>query len=191
MTQNGLPKSLENMRKVMSGVELILEGLGCDTNSPDFRETPERVAMYYSELLTPAVNTWATFPGGNYDQMVVLRGYDDVAICPHHLLPVEITCHVAYVPDSEVVGLSKLARAVQEQLTRPITQEELTKLVAEALMSKLNPKGVGVVIVGRHGCMKHRGIKSVNSDVVTSMMRGCFFTEAKCRDEFMQLVMGR
>lgn len=176
--------------RITRGVNLILDGLGCSINSPDFEKTAERVLNYYTELLTPEPLDWATFPA-QYDQMVVMRGHECTGICPHHLLPVEYKCYAAYVPEDSVVGLSKLARVFNSTLTRPMMQEELTHLVADTLMEKLNPKGVGVVVIGKHGCMKYRGVRSEHSDVVTSMMKGCFFTEAKCRSEFLKLVRSR
>jgi GTP cyclohydrolase I len=160
--------------------------MGDDRTSPDFVDTPKRVARLYAEMLTPAPNNWATFPAAASD-MIILRGHKVIAICPHHLQPVEIKCYIGYVPHKKVLGLSKLARVVEEQLTRPQTQEELAEAVAEALDLRLEPKGVGVVLAGVHGCMRFRGVHT-DGDVITSVMRGVLLLNASARSEFLQLI---
>lgn len=168
------------------GVELILRGMGADLNDPNFTATPRRVARMFEELLTPEKNSWATFPARAAD-MVVLTGHKVTGLCPHHLQPVEITAHVGYIPNKLTVGLSKLARAVEDSLTRPIMQEELADEVADVLEKRLEPKGCGVILSGVHGCMRHRGVKT-DGVVVTSVMRGVFLLNPTARMEFMQLV---
>lgn len=172
--------------KMEKGIKLLLEGMHVDLRHPDFRDTPERVARMYSEMLTPQESHWATFPVPESD-MIVLRGHRVVALCPHHLQPVELRAHVGYVPDQKTVGLSKLARVVEIQLTRPITQEELAHDVACALHDKLRPKGVGVILAGIHGCMRFRGVQS-EGDVVVSVMKGVFLLNPAARQEFLQLI---
>jgi GTP cyclohydrolase I len=140
----------------------------------------------YQELFSPEHNSYATFPGGTYDGMVILRGHKVHGVCPHHLMPVEMRAYVAYIPHRTVLGLSKLARVVEEHLTGPILQEDLTERIAEALKNRTDPKGVGVVIVGRHGCMRHRGVET-DADIITSSMRGVFLTNGNAREEFLRL----
>lgn len=141
--------------------------------------------MYHS-LLTPQKNNWTTFPAPTKG-MVILRGHRVYALCPHHLLPVELNAYVAYIPAKSVLGLSKLARAVEQQLTQPIMQEELGEKTADALADALNPQGVAVVLSGAHGCMRYRGIETVG-DVVTSALRGLFLHSSATREEFYSLI---
>jgi GTP cyclohydrolase I len=140
----------------------------------------------YAEFLTPRANNWTLFPS-TYENMVVLRGHRVVALCPHHLLPVELRAYVAYIPTRRVLGLSKLARAVEQHLTVPVLQEELGDRVADSLDQALTPKGVAVVLAGQHGCMQHRGVRTA-ADVVTSAVRGIFLTNPSVRDEFFRLI---
>lgn len=177
---------LAQITKIERGVKLILEGMGCDLNDPNFKGTPARVARLYNEILTPKRNSMTTFPS-KFDSMVVLRGHQVIALCPHHLMPVELRAYVAYIPNKQVLGLSKLARVVEQHLTRPIMQEELCDNVADTLNGTLDPKGVACVLAGEHGCMRHRGVKT-DGDVVTSSMRGVFLTNPAAREEFLRLI---
>lgn len=175
-----------NLAKMEKGVLFLLQGMGVDITDPNFRATPYRVAKLYKEMLTPARNNWRTFPATNSD-LIVLRGHKVIAICPHHLQPVVLTCHVGYIPAKKTLGLSKLARAVEEHLTKPMLQEDLANVVADTLHRRLEPKGVGVVLSGQHGCMVFRGVKS-DGDVVTSVMRGVLLLNPMARGEFLQLI---
>jgi GTP cyclohydrolase I len=175
-----------NQKLMRQGVELLLKGMGVDLTAPDFLETPSRVAKMYEEMLTPEPNNWTSFPAASTD-LVVLRGHKVIALCPHHLQPVVLTCYVGYVPNELTVGLSKLARVVEEQLTTPIMQEDLAAKIADALHTKLKPKGTGVVLAGVHGCMTFRGVES-DGDVVVSVMRGVLLLNPSARQEFLQII---
>lgn len=153
---------------------------------PNFKDTPKRVAKMYLEMLTPPPNNWTTFPAQNAD-LVLLRGHRVFAFCPHHLLPVEMLAYVAYIPHKQTLGLSKLARVVEQHLTRPVMQEDLAHEIADALQSKLDPRGVAVILSGIHGCMRCRGVKS-SADVVSSVMKGVFRDVPAARAELMQLI---
>src|SRR5262245_39431963 len=153
---------------------------------PDFLGTPARVARMYKEMLSPQPNTWTAFPAENTD-LVLLRGHKITALCPHHLLPVTLRGYVAYIPHKMTVGLSKLARALEEHLTVPITQERLAHKVAETIAERLDPKGVAVVLAGKHGCMTHRGVET-DADVVVSVMQGVFLLNPAARQELFQLI---
>lgn len=168
------------------GVELILKGMGLDLTDPNYKGTPRRVAKAYAEMLRPAPSNWSTFPAASSD-LVLLRGHKVIGLCPHHLQPVEFTCHVGYIPNELTVGLSKLARVVEHQLVAPIMQEDLAHDVANALNEKLKPKGVAVVISGVHGCMRFRGVRT-DGDIVVSVMKGVLLLNPAARAEFMQLV---
>jgi len=175
-----------NLDKMESGVKLLLEGMGADLQDPNYEGTPQRVARMYQEMLTPQKNNWKTFPATDSD-LIVLRGHKVVALCPHHLLPAVITCHVGYIPNKKTLGLSKLARAVEEHLRMPILQEDLAEAVAHTLEERLDPKGTGVVLAGRHGCMTFRGVES-DGDVVISAMKGVLLLNPTARGEFLQIV---
>jgi GTP cyclohydrolase I len=175
-----------NLKKMEAGVKLLLQGMSIELDDPNFRRTPQRVARMFAEMLTPRESNWAIFPTALSD-LILLRGHRVVALCPHHLLPVELTCHVAYIPNRKTVGLSKLARVVEVQLTRPITQEDLADAVANSLNEKLEPKGVGVVIAGVHGCMRFRGVET-EGDVVVSVMKGVLLLNPTARHEFLRLI---
>lgn len=153
-----------------------------DLNDSNFKETPERVARMYQEMLTPPDNNFAQFPSPTKG-MIILRGHRVFAICPHHLMPVELKAYVGYIPKKNVLGLSKLARIVEQHLTRPIMQEELGDLVADTLYNDLGCEGSAVVLAGAHGCMRYRGIQT-QGDVVTRALRGLFFHSPQTRAEF-------
>ena len=169
-----------------SGIKQLLMGLGLDLSDPNFKDTPRRVAKMYAEMLTPQANNWTTFPAQKSD-LILLRGHQVVGLCPHHLQPVVFTCYVGYIPNELTVGLSKLARVCEEQLTKPIMQEDFANGIATALEEKLRPKGVGVVVSGVHGCMRFRGVES-HGDVVSSVMRGVLLLNPAARTEFLQLI---
>lgn len=172
--------------KLRSGVAQILEGMGVDLLDPNFVDTPRRVAKLYAEMLTPQINNWTTFPSESAD-LIVLRGHQVIALCPHHLMPVVLKAYIGYIPHNTTIGLSKLARVVEEQLTKPIMQEELGHAIADSIQAKLDPKGVGVVLAGVHGCMRFRGVES-EGDVVTSSMRGVLLLNPSARSEFFQII---
>src|SRR6202789_1448782 len=125
-----------------------------------------------------------------YDEMVVVKDIEVYSLCEHHLLPFFGRCHVAYLPNKKVVGLSKIARLVNMYARRLQIQERLTSEIAEAINEKLNPQGVGVIIEARHLCMVMRGVEKQNSMAVTSAMLGQFRESKHTRDEFLALVRG-
>lgn len=175
-----------NLKQMEQGVRLILQGMGVDLRDSNFLDTPRRVAKMYSELLTPPNNSWTSFPSPT-SGMIVLRGHRVHALCPHHLLPVQLRAYVAYIPRDKVLGLSKLARVVEQQLTKPIMQEELGDSTADSLDIALSPQGVAVVLAGAHSCMQARGVETTG-EVVTSSMRGLFLHSQAARDEFLKLI---
>lgn len=171
--------------KMSRGITMLLQGMGIDLKDPNYKGTPERVARMFHEMLSPNINNWAAFPALTSD-LVILRNHKVIAICPHHLQPVEMSCFIGYIPSKKTIGLSKLGRVVEEQLVTPMLQEDLANAVAESLEYHLDPKGVGVVMKGVHGCMRFRGIRS-HGDVVTSVMRGVLLLNSAARIEFLQL----
>jgi GTP cyclohydrolase I len=124
----------------------------------------------------------------DHENMVVVRDIEFYSLCEHHMLPFFGTCHVAYIPNGKVVGLSKLPRIVEVYARRLQVQERLTDQVAGAIEAVLQPRGVGVVIEASHLCMMMRGVEKQGSKTITSAVRGTFRTDPKTREEFMSLV---
>ncbi len=123
-----------------------------------------------------------------YDEMVIVKDIEVYSLCEHHLLPFYGKCHVAYMPNGKVIGLSKIPRIVDIFAKRLQVQERLTNQIAETLMEFLNPQGVGVVIEARHLCMMMRGVQKQNTVVSTSALLGVFRDNQATRDEFMHLI---
>jgi GTP cyclohydrolase IA len=172
--------------------EMIAE-LGEDPNREGLRQTPERfekalrfLTSGYRENAEEILNG-AMF-SVSYDEMVVVKDIELYSLCEHHLLPFFGKCHVAYIPNKKVVGLSKIARLVNMYARRLQIQERLTSQIAHALKEQLSPQGVGVVIEARHMCMVMRGVEKQNSSAMTSAMLGCFRDNKQTRDEFLALL---
>ena len=127
----------------------------------------------------------------DYSEMVIVKDIDFYSLCEHHLLPFFGKCHVAYVPRTQVIGLSKIPRLVDVFSRRLQVQERLTNEIAECIREKIDPLGVGVIMQGTHLCMAMRGVEKQNSATVTSAMLGTFRSDARTRGEFLQLVQSR
>ncbi len=174
-------------------VEQLLGLLGEDPTREGLLKTPERVAKAL-RFLTQGYqqDVEEVFNGAlysvKYDEMVVVRDIDFFSLCEHHLLPFYGKCHVAYIPNERVVGLSKIPRLVEVFSRRLQVQERLTVQIAESLQEKLNPQGVAVVIEARHLCMMMRGVETPNAVAVTSSMHGVFLNQQKTREEFLTLI---
>jgi len=179
--------------ELRSLVEQVLLSLGEDPSREGLLRTPERVDQSlrfltkgYLENVDEVLNG-ALF-SVKYDEMVVVRDIDFFSLCEHHLLPFYGKCHVAYIPHERVVGLSKIPRLVEVFSRRLQVQERLTVQIAETLMDKLNPQGVGVVVEARHLCMMMRGVETPNAVAVTSSMHGVFLNQQQTREEFLTLI---
>lgn len=176
--------------------ERVLRELGEDPSREGLRRTPKRVAKSLRYLTSgyqqdpDKVLNGALFAVG-YDEMVIVRDMEIFSLCEHHMLPFFGRCHVAYVPNRRVVGLSKIPRLVDVFARRLQVQERLTTEIAETIMQKVRPRGVGVIIEARHLCMIMRGVEKQNSVAVTSAMLGCFRNNAQTRNEFLNLVRSR
>lgn len=174
-------------------VRAILAGVGEDADREGLKKTPERVekalkflTQGYSQDAGRLIND-ALFKV-SYDEMVIIKDIDLFSLCEHHLLPFFGKAHVAYIPDGKVMGLSKVPRLVDMFARRLQVQERLTVQIADTIMEKVKPKGVGVVIEAMHFCMIMRGVEKQNSVAVTSCMRGAFHDQKQTRDEFLSLL---
>jgi GTP cyclohydrolase I len=126
-----------------------------------------------------------------YDEMVIVKNIEVFSLCEHHMLPFFGKCHVAYIPNGKVIGLSKIPRLVDMYARRLQVQERLTMQIADTINSKISPKGVGVVIEAQHLCMIMRGVEKQNSIAVTSSMLGGFKDNLDTRNEFLNLLHNR
>ena len=178
--------------KIKKGVELILEGIGEDKNREGLVDTPDRIARMYEEIFAGMYQTAEeplskTFHVDN-QEMVIEKDIVFYSTCEHHFMPFYGKAHVAYIPNGQVVGLSKLARTVEVFARRPQLQEQLTEQIADALMEYLQPKGAIVMIEAEHMCMTMRGIKKPGSKTVTFAMKGAFAEDEKLVNRFMAVV---
>ncbi len=187
---NGRPDDIDGLSSLVSR---ILVDLGEDPDRNGLLKTPERVAKAlqfmtqgYKQDIDQLLNG-AMFPI-EYDEMVIVKDIDFFSLCEHHLLPFFGKCHVGYLPNKKVVGLSKIPRVVDAFSRRLQVQERLTTQIAETLKKKLNAHGVAVVMEARHLCMMMRGVEKQNTIAVSSSMLGAFRTQEQTREEFLKLI---
>ncbi len=181
-----------NKEKVKEAILLLLEAVGEDVNREGLKATPDRIARMYEEIFggmdeDAKVHLTKTFHADN-NEMIVEKDIVFYSMCEHHLLPFYGKAHIAYIPDGEVVGLSKLARTVEVYARRPQIQEQMTAQIADAIMEHLKPKGVMVVLEAEHMCMTMRGVKKPGSQTVTMVSRGVFEEEEGLRSTFLQVI---
>jgi GTP cyclohydrolase IA len=174
-------------------VREILVQLGENPDREGLRRTPERFEKALRFLTSGYRQDPEKLLNGAmfsvcYDEMVVVKDIELYSLCEHHLLPFFGKCHIAYIPDKKVVGLSKMARLVNMYARRLQIQERLTNQIATAIQDKLSPQGVGVIVEARHLCMVMRGVEKQNSTTTTSAMLGVFRENKQTRDEFLSLV---
>jgi GTP cyclohydrolase I len=191
---NSIPRGED--KKIIDAVAghmaAIMGELKLDLDDPNYEETPERVAKMYLEMFhglregaEPKITTFPNEEG--YHHMVIEREIPFYSMCAHHFVPFYGHAHIAYIPEGEVVGLSKLPRILEFYAKRPQLQERLTEQVAEFLWTKLEPQGVMVVIEARHLCVEMRGVKKAGALTTTSALRGCF-ADRLVREEFLALL---
>jgi GTP cyclohydrolase IA len=174
-------------------VRKMLILIGEDPNREGLRRTPERFEKAFRYLTSGYRQDPEKLLNGAmfsvcYDNMVVVKDIELYSLCEHHLLPFFGKCHVAYIPNKKVVGLSKIARLVNMYARRLQIQERLTSQIAKAIEEKLSPEGVGVVVEARHLCMVMRGVEKQHSAAMTSAMLGAFRENKQTRDEFLSLI---
>jgi GTP cyclohydrolase I len=177
-------------------IRQLLVTLGEDPDREGLLQTPRRVDQSLRALTSgyhanvDDVVNGALFTV-EYSEMVIVRDIDFYSLCEHHLLPFFGKCHVAYIPDGKVIGLSKIPRLVDVFARRLQVQERLTLQVAETIRERINPLGVAVVMEATHLCMAMRGVQKQNSVTTTSAMLGVFRDDARTRHEFLELLQGR
>jgi len=189
------PSDRVDLRKIERAVRMILEAVGEEPDRPGLLDTPRRVARMYREMFSglhqdPARHLRVTF-AESYDEVVLVRDIPFTSMCEHHLLPFTGVAHVAYVPDGQVTGLSKLARVVEEVARRPQVQERMTQQVADMMETELQSAGVAVVMQAEHSCMSMRGVRKHGTSTVTSALRGIFKDNQSSRAEVMSLINQR
>ncbi len=174
-------------------IRTLLHEIGEDPSREGLLKTPARVAESMTYLTrgygqnVDEILNGALFTEEN-QEMVVVRDIDFFSLCEHHLLPFFGKCHVAYIPNHKIIGLSKLPRIVEMYARRLQVQERLTKQIADTIQAAVNPQGVAVVMEAEHLCMQMRGVEKQNSVALTSTMLGVFKDSAVTRSEFLELI---
>ena len=182
----------QNMEQLERAFELLIEGLGLDHSDSHLQDTPRRAAEAWAKELCAGLDgpqfRLTTFPVESEadSSMVVLQQIPVKSICAHHLLPILGWATVAYVPNGQLCGLSKLSRVVDHFARRPQVQERLTNQIADFLQTGLHPQGVAVQVKASHMCMELRGVNHTGL-MTTSTLRGVFREDTTLREEFMQL----
>ena len=179
--------------RIENAVREILIAVGEDPNRAGLKETPRRVANMYEEMFAGLSQDpkqhLKLFDEKSNDEMVIVRDIPFSSMCEHHLLPFVGKAHIAYIPsNNKIIGLSKLARIVDNFAKRPQVQERLTHDIADFLDESLSPKGVAVIIEAEHMCMSIRGAKASGSKTQTSALRGIIRSDARTRAEVLSLL---
>jgi GTP cyclohydrolase I len=190
------PEASDKSETIADLVRRMLQLLGEDPDRDGLRRTPERFEEALRFLTGGYQQDQEKVLNGAmfsvcYDQMVLVKDIEVYSMCEHHMLPFFGKCHVAYIPDKKVVGLSKIPRLVNMFARRLQIQERLTNQIATAIQQKISPLGVGVVIEARHMCMVMRGVEKQSSQTVTSAMLGSFRDNMQTREEFLSLIRSR
>ena len=184
-----------NQERAEAAVRELLYAIGEDPDRDGLRDTPARVARAYREvfagLYTDPASVLNTMFDEDHDEMVIVKEIPLYSTCEHHLVSFHGVAHVGYIPgkDGRVTGLSKIARLVDLYAKRPQVQERLTSQIADALVNKLDPRGVIVVVEAEHLCMAMRGVRKPGAVTPTSAVRGQFKTSAASRAEALDLIL--
>jgi len=174
-------------------IKQILEFIGENPDREGLQATPDRVLRAYQNELFVGYkqkpeDLLTTFDAEGCDQIIISRGIEFFSMCEHHMLPFFGKAHVAYIPGDRVIGISKLARLVDIYARRLQIQERIGEQVTEALMQYLKPKGAACILEATHMCMKMRGVQKHDATMITSSVKGVFFSDEKARAELMSLI---
>ena len=185
----------ECTKSLLSNYKEVIVNLGEDPSREGLLKTPERVAKAMQFLTqgydqNPQEILKSAMFAEKYDEMVIVKDIEVYSLCEHHMLPFFGKCHIAYIPNGHIVGLSKFPRMVDAFSRRLQVQERLTDQIRDCLDETLNPQGVAVCIEAQHLCMQMRGVQKQNSITTTSAFSGAFMEEDITRQEFMSLVKG-
>lgn len=182
---------MENEKIAKSISDILLE-IGEDTGREGLKDTPNRVAKSFQKLFggynEDPNKILTTFDGEDYDEMIICKDIDFYSTCEHHMLPFFGKVSIGYIPTKRIAGISKLPRLVEIFARRLQNQERLTMQIANSLYNMLEPKGLGVIIEGKHLCMMSRGIEKQNAVMTTSTFKGLFKNDNKTRTEFLRLI---
>ena len=180
---------IEVTQKEIDAVKILLESIGQDPDREGLLDTPKRYVRFLKEFCNPSDYNMTTFENeGNTNEMIIVSNIPFFSLCEHHLAPFFGTASIAYIPNTKIVGLSKIPRTLDKFARRPQNQERITNDVANYLLEKLEAKGVGVVIKARHLCVEMRGVEKHDCQTTTSAMRGTFANDLNCRQEFLNLI---
>ncbi len=192
-----IPVKLNSQRKrtkIEKSFKIIMETLGLDLNDDSLMDTPRRVSKMYVDEIYWGLD-YNNFPKittvenkFSYDEMIIEKNIKSMSTCEHHFVTIDGKCHIGYIPNGKVLGLSKLNRVVEFFSRRPQVQERLTEQIYYALSYVLGTENIAVVIEGTHYCVKSRGIEDQNSSTTTSKMGGIFRDEYTVRQEFLKLI---
>lgn len=189
-----LPESVgkfETEDRLQAIIAMLLAELGIDLTSQHFRETPRRVARFYREFTggyrAKPLEILKTFRARS-QELVVVSDIEFYSLCPHHLLIYGGKIHFGYIPDTHIVGVSKIPRLVQALAARPVVQEELVADIAEAFMAAVKPRGCAVKAIGKHDCVAARGVRCPEATMTTIALRGVFAEDSRTAEEFYRSV---
>jgi len=190
ISEDTLKSTQIDMQGVKDAISRFLDAIGENQQRAGLKQTPQRVARMYAELLSGYQMNPSTLVNGalfdvKYDEMVIVRDIEFYSMCEHHLLPFMGRVHVAYIPDGKVLGLSKIPRIVDVYAHRLQVQERMTRQIADTIRDLLKPQGVAVVVEALHLCTMMRGVKKHNARMTTSAMHGAFRSNLATRQEFL------
>ncbi|MDR0304819.1 MAG: GTP cyclohydrolase I FolE [Chitinispirillales bacterium] len=181
---------------MLQEIRTILEKIGENPDREGLLDTPKRVEKALEHILggykiNPLEILEKAVFSENADEMIIVKNIEIYSMCEHHLLPFFGKCHIGYIPQGKIYGVSKLARVADAFARRLQVQERLTQQIAEAIMKPVNADGVGVIIEAKHMCMMMRGVEKQDSVMTTSSMLGSFRSDPKTREEFLNLVSAK
>ncbi|GGG18125.1 GTP cyclohydrolase I FolE [Paenibacillus aceti] len=184
---------VQNKSEIEKCIRHLLSLLGEDPQREGLIETPARVARAYAELLKGySMDPWeelgTKFPSESQSELVIVKDIYYYSLCEHHMLPFFGKAHIGYIPQENIIGLSKLGRLLDVFARRFQVQERLTNQIAESLQNYINPLGVMVALEGEHMCMCSRGVKKIGSKTITYASTGCFEDDRGLRDEFQRAI---